>query len=56
VADALFEEPRLAAIYDAIDDDRSDLDVYAAIVDELGAQVVLHVGCGTRNVRLHARH
>jgi hypothetical protein len=56
VADALFEEPRLAAIYDAIDDDRSDLDVYAAIVDQLGAQVVLDVGCGTRNVRLHARH
>lgn len=47
MADALFEEPRLAEIYDAIDDDRSDLEVYAAIVDELGAHVVLDVGCGT---------
>jgi SAM-dependent methyltransferase len=47
VADALFEEPRLAAIYDAIDDDRSDLAAHAAVVEELGAFVVLDVGCGT---------
>jgi ubiquinone/menaquinone biosynthesis C-methylase UbiE len=47
VADAIFEEPRLAEIYDAIDDGRADLDVYAALVDELGAHVVLDVGCGT---------
>jgi SAM-dependent methyltransferase len=47
VADALFEEPRLAQIYDAIDGDRSDLDVYAALVEELGAHVVVDVGCGT---------
>ena len=47
MADALFEEPRLAEIYDAIDGDRSDLDVYAAVVDELGAHLVLDVGCGT---------
>jgi len=45
--DRLFEEPRLAAIYDAVDGDRSDLDAYAAIVDELGARSVLDVGCGT---------
>jgi ubiquinone/menaquinone biosynthesis C-methylase UbiE len=47
VADAIFEEPRLAAIYDAIDAGRSDLAAYAALVDELGAHVVLDVGCGT---------
>jgi predicted RNA methylase len=47
VADAIFEERRLAAIYDAIDNDRSDLAAYAALVDDLGAHVVLDVGCGT---------
>lgn len=47
VADDIFEHPRLVAIYDALDHDRSDLDVYAAIADELGARRVLDVGCGT---------
>lgn len=47
VADAIFEDPRLAGIYDLVDDGRSDLDVYAALVEELGAQSVLDVGCGT---------
>ncbi|MBA3529586.1 MAG: class I SAM-dependent methyltransferase [Propionibacteriaceae bacterium] len=45
--DAIFEHPRLVAIYDALDPDRSDLDVYAAIADDLGALRVLDVGCGT---------
>ena len=47
MADAIFEHPRLAAIYDDLDPDRSDLDAYVAIVDELGATSVLDVGCGT---------
>ena len=47
MADDLFEHPRLAAVYDALDPDRSDLNVYAAIVTELDAQRVLDVGCGT---------
>ncbi len=47
MADAIFEDPRLAAMYDALDPDRSDLDVYLAIADELGARRVLDVGCGT---------
>ena len=47
MADDLFEHPRLVAIYDALDSDRSDLEVYAAIADELGARRVLDVGCGT---------
>jgi ubiquinone/menaquinone biosynthesis C-methylase UbiE len=47
VVDALFAEPRLAAVYDALDPDRSDLDAYLAIAEELGATRVVDVGCGT---------
>lgn len=47
MADALFEEPRLAVVYDPLDPDRSDLDVYAAIAGEFGARTVLDIGCGT---------
>jgi SAM-dependent methyltransferase len=47
MADNAFEHPRLAAIYDALDPDRSDLDAYLAIADELGARRVLDIGCGT---------
>jgi SAM-dependent methyltransferase len=47
VADEILEHPRLVAIYDALDPDRSDLDVYVAIAEELGARRVLDVGCGT---------
>jgi SAM-dependent methyltransferase len=54
---AAFSDPRLAPLYDVFDDDRSDLEVYAAIVEELGARSVLDVGCGTGSfaVRLAAR-
>lgn len=45
--DAIFAEPRLAAIYDDLDPDRSDLEPYRALVRELGATSVLDVGCGT---------
>lgn len=47
MADAIFEERRLAEIYDVLDPDRSDLDVYVAMVEELGARSVLDIGCGT---------
>lgn len=47
MANELFMHPRLVAIYDDLDADRSDLDVYADIADELGAHRVLDVGCGT---------
>ncbi|MEV0612726.1 class I SAM-dependent methyltransferase [Nonomuraea sp. NPDC050404] len=45
--DAIFENPRLAAVYDPLDPDRSDLDAYAAMAEELGAGSVLDIGCGT---------
>ena len=37
----------MARVYDALDADRSDLEHYAAMVTEFGAQQVLDVGCGT---------
>ncbi len=50
--DAIFEHPRLVAIYDVLDGDRSDLNVYAAVADELSARCVLDVGCGTGTLAL----
>ena len=47
MADALFEHSRLAPAYDPLDPDRSDLDAYAALAEELGARSVLDIGCGT---------
>ena len=54
--DPVFADPRLAVLYDALDDDRSDLDAYVAIVEEVGARRVVDVGCGTGSlaVRLAA--
>ena len=48
--DAIFSHPRLAAIYDAFDGDRGDLDFYVDIADELGARSVIDIGCGTGNL------
>ncbi|MBZ5738740.1 class I SAM-dependent methyltransferase [Nocardioides mangrovi] len=45
--DPIFADPRLAPLYDPLDPDRSDLDAYVALVDELGARSVVDVGCGT---------
>jgi SAM-dependent methyltransferase len=47
VPDAIFEHPRLAPIYDALDPDRSDLDAYTAMAGEFGARQILDLGCGT---------
>lgn len=47
MVDLAFAEPRLAALYDAFEIDRSDLNVYLGIARELGARQVLDVGCGT---------
>lgn len=47
MADAHFSQPRLAALYDPLDPDRSDLEVYVAMAAEFGARSVLDIGCGT---------
>jgi SAM-dependent methyltransferase len=47
VPDAIFADPRLARVYDPLDPDRSDLEVYAAMAAEFGAGSALDVGCGT---------
>jgi SAM-dependent methyltransferase len=47
VPDAVFDDSRLAAIYDALDPDRSDLDAYLDTVEQFGARSVLDLGCGT---------
>ena len=45
--DAIFAHPRLAQVYDAFDGPRDDLAAYLAIAEELHADRVLDVGCGT---------
>ncbi|WP_190079941.1 class I SAM-dependent methyltransferase [Streptomyces longisporoflavus] len=47
MADEAYENPKLAALYDPLDPDRGDLDVYADVAAELKARHVLDVGCGT---------
>ncbi|MFD2767965.1 class I SAM-dependent methyltransferase [Micromonospora eburnea] len=47
MADECFGQPRLAAIYDALDCDRSDLDAYVRMAEEFEARRVLDIGCGT---------
>ncbi|MFB7552630.1 class I SAM-dependent methyltransferase [Streptomyces sp. NPDC056154] len=47
MADECFAHPRLAAIYDPLDPDRSDLDAYLGMAQELKARSVLDIGCGT---------
>src|SRR5919109_217329 len=46
--DLLFDDPRLAAIYDYLEDPlRPDLDPYVALAGEFGAQTIVDIGCGT---------
>lgn len=45
--DAIFEEPRLARLYDELEGSRDDLGHYEALIEELDARSVLDVGCGT---------
>lgn len=47
MADECFGDPRLAAVYDALEPDRGDLDAYVRIAEEFGARRVLDIGCGT---------
>lgn len=45
--DPLFADPELAALYDVLLGDRTDLDLYEALADECGAASILDVGRGT---------
>lgn len=45
--DPIFADPRLARLYDDLDPDRGDLEVYVEIIDRLGGRSVLDIGCGT---------
>ena len=45
--DSIFSNPRLARVYDPLDPDRSDLDIYLQAIEAVNAKVVLDVGCGT---------
>lgn len=47
LADAGFEDPRLADLYDLFEGERSDLDPYLAMADAFGADQVVDLGCGT---------
>jgi SAM-dependent methyltransferase len=47
VPDAIFADPRLVRVYDALDGDRGDLGMYVDLARELGARRVLDIGCGT---------
>lgn len=47
MADECFGHPRPAALYDALDPDRGDLDAYVRMAEEFGARRVLDIGCGT---------
>jgi SAM-dependent methyltransferase len=42
-----FADPRLAGLYDALNDGRHDIDFYLVLAAELGARTVVDVGCGT---------
>jgi SAM-dependent methyltransferase len=52
VPDPVFADPRLAGLYDALNGDRSDLDAYVAVVEEVGASSVVDIGCGTGSLAL----
>lgn len=45
--DAIFADPRLARVYDVFDGRRDDLPAYLGIADELSAERVVDIGCGT---------
>jgi SAM-dependent methyltransferase len=50
--DPAFADPRLAALYDVLDGDRSDLNHYVALAEEVGAKRVVDFGCGTGSLAL----
>ncbi|WP_326809680.1 class I SAM-dependent methyltransferase [Streptomyces scopuliridis] len=47
MAGEMFAHPRLAAVYDVLEANRTDLDAYLAFAERFGAKRVLDIGCGT---------
>jgi SAM-dependent methyltransferase len=47
MANEEFGLPRLAAIYDLLDSDRRDLDLYLGLARDFGIRSALDIGCGT---------
>ncbi|MGI8677211.1 MAG: class I SAM-dependent methyltransferase [Jatrophihabitans sp.] len=47
-----FGHPRLAAVYDALDPDRSDLAPYLSYARKLDVRHLIDVGCGTGTLAL----
>ncbi|MDV6263582.1 class I SAM-dependent methyltransferase [Rhodococcoides yunnanense] len=50
--DRIFEHPRLTAIYDLLEGDRSDLEVYVSAAEDFNARDALDIGCGTGSLAL----
>jgi ubiquinone/menaquinone biosynthesis C-methylase UbiE len=46
-SDPIFDDPRLASIYDALESDRSDLVPYVNLANEYEVHNVVDLGCGT---------
>jgi SAM-dependent methyltransferase len=47
MVDAIFADRRLAEIYDPLEPERPDLDLYLTMAVEISARSVLDIGCGT---------
>ena len=54
--DEHFANPRLATIYDVVEGDRTDLDLYVDIDHNLAAQHVLDFVCGTESLAIRLPH
>jgi SAM-dependent methyltransferase len=52
VTDPIYADARLALVYDWFDTPRDDLDAYLAVADELNAQRIVDLGCGTGTLAL----
>ncbi|MEU6113050.1 class I SAM-dependent methyltransferase [Streptomyces sp. NPDC047117] len=52
MADEEYGHPRLAAVYDSLYPDRSDLDTYLGVAEDFHARRVLDIGCGTGSFAL----
>ena len=50
--DVAFTDKRLAVLYDDVEGDRTDLDAYVAIADELAVASFVDIGCGTGSLAI----